>query len=195
VLITGDIADNIQLLPDTLSLINGLSPPLGTFAILGNHEHFRGIGQVREMFSQSPVPLFVNEGTHCARGETSLFIGGVDDPRTMGADHREFFTRAVDAALQESLNDEFKILMSHRPDAFDYAADCGVRLTLAGHTHGGQVGWFGRSLFERLSPESYLWGDYRKGSSHLYTTSGVGHWFPFRLGCPQEAPIIELKRA
>jgi predicted MPP superfamily phosphohydrolase len=89
----------------------------------------------------------------------------------------------------------FKILMSHRPDAFDYAASQGINLTLAGHTHGGQIGFMGRSLFDSYWADRYLWGEYRQGRSALYTSSGVGHWFPFRLGCPPEAPIIELRRA
>ena len=41
-------------------------------------------------------------------------------------------------------------------------------------------------------PDKYLWGHYRVGNSHLYTSSGMGHWFPFRLGCPPEAPVIDL---
>jgi predicted MPP superfamily phosphohydrolase len=44
-------------------------------------------------------------------------------------------------------------------------------------------------------PERYLWGKYRKGDSQLYTSAGVGHWFPFRLGCPPEAPVIVLRKA
>jgi uncharacterized protein len=63
-----------------------------------------------------------------------------------------------------------------------------------GHTHGGQIGLFGRSAFEALAPELHLWGTYARGESRLYTTSGFGHWFPFRLGCPTEAPILELVR-
>jgi predicted MPP superfamily phosphohydrolase len=86
-------------------------------------------------------------------------------------------------------------MLSHRPAAFDAAAENGVDLTLAGHTHGAQVGLFGRSLLEPLWPEARLWGHYRQGVSQLYTSSGVGHWFPFRLGCPSEAPVIELRRS
>jgi uncharacterized protein len=84
--------------------------------------------------------------------------------------------------------------MSHRPDAFDHAAVRGIDLTLAGHTHGGQIGMFGRSVFESYWPERYLWGRYERNGSQLYTSAGVGHWFPFRLGCPPEAPVIELTR-
>ena len=90
--------------------------------------------------------------------------------------------------------DGFTILMSHRPEGLNAAAALGIPLTLAGHTHGGQFGWFGRSIFEPWLPHRYLWGKYQKDQSQLYTSAGVGHWFPFRLGCPPEAPIIVLKR-
>jgi predicted MPP superfamily phosphohydrolase len=86
----------------------------------------------------------------------------------------------------------FSLLLAHRPEAFDAAGDARVGLTLSGHTHGGQIGYNGKSAFEPLFPDGYLWGAYRRGASRLYTTSGFGNWFPFRLGCPAEAPLVEL---
>ena len=81
------------------------------------------------------------------------------------------------------------------PEGFDPAAKAGVDLTLSGHTHGGQIGFNGKSAFEPLWPDGYLWGGYRRGASSLYTTAGFGDWFPFRLGCPSEAPLLVLKRS
>ena len=194
VLITGDIADDLAQLPDALSLLGGLRAPLGTFASLGNHEYFQGISEVRRIFDRSPIPLFVNHGTHVAVGQSKLFLGGIDDPRHMGAKDTPFFERTIDATLHDAGSDAFRILMSHRPDAFETAVQRGFHLTLSGHTHGGQIGLFGRSIFETSLHDRYLWGHYQIDSGHLYTSSGVGHWFPFRLGCPAEAPVIELRR-
>ena len=84
------------------------------------------------------------------------------------------------------------MLLCHRPEGFVPASACGVHLTLAGHTHGGQIGFNGKSAFEPIWRDKYLWGRYSRGESHLYTTSGFGHWFPFRLMCPTEVPILEL---
>ncbi len=195
VLVTGDVADDLHQLPDALKLIEQFKAPDGQFATLGNHEYFRGVEQVRQIFDRSAVPLFVNDGTNLTVGSTPIFIGGIDDPRRMGAKETEFFQRTIDETLGKTTNSGFKVLMSHRPDAFDYAASQGISLTLAGHTHGGQIGFMGRSVFETYWSDRYLWGEYRQGRSVLYTSSGVGHWFPFRLGCPPEAPIIELRRA
>lgn len=194
-LVTGDIADNLNLLPDAIKMIEQLNSPLGSFAILGNHEYFRGPERVRQIFDKSNTPLFVDQGTTLKVDDTSLFIGGIDDPRAMGAKEVTFFRNRIDKTVTDLPADAFSILMSHRPDALDYASEVGLNLVLAGHTHGGQIGFNGRSLFESNWPDRYLWGEYRLKNTALYTSSGAGHWFPFRLGCPAEAPVITLKKA
>lgn len=193
VLVTGDIADDLTVLPDALRLIARSRSRLGSYAVLGNHEHFRGVALVRRIFDSSEVPLLVDESVSLTVGRTSLTLGGIDDPRSMRSIPPGFFQNSISASLGQELTGDFSILMSHRPNAFDEAARRGVHLTLSGHTHGGQVGFGGRSLLESSYPHSYLWGHYRKNGSHLYTSSGAGHWFPFRLGCPTEAPVIELR--
>ncbi|HUV29761.1 MAG TPA: metallophosphoesterase [Acidobacteriota bacterium] len=195
VLVTGDVADDLAQLPGALGLIAESGTPMGCYASLGNHEHFRGLTQVRRTFDGSPVPLLVNEAVRLPVGEASVIIAGIDDPRLMEGGDAGFYTRCLDLALSETRDGDVTVLMSHRPAVFDYAAARGVHLTLAGHTHGAQIGLFGRSLLESYFPRQYLWGHYRTAASHLYTSSGVGHWFPFRLGCPPEAPVLELVRS
>jgi predicted MPP superfamily phosphohydrolase len=105
---------------------------------------------------------------------------------------------------------DFRLLLSHRPEGFAPAAEHGFDLTLSGHTHGGQLGLLGRSVFDLLRPGTGWWGTYERqrpltsgarrsvlaaSPSRLYTTSGFGHWFPFRVGCPTELPIIVLEGA
>lgn len=194
VVLTGDIADDTNLLPDALRMVEQLGAPYGSYGSLGNHEYFRGIAKVRHVYDQSSVPLLVNEGTSIAVGSATLYLGGLDDPRFVGANDPVFYQKGIDSAFSGASSDAFTLLMSHRPDALGSASTVGIDLTLAGHTHGGQVGLFGRSAFESIWPNRYLWGHYRKSESQLYTSSGMGHWFPFRLGCPPEAPLIELKQ-
>jgi uncharacterized protein len=194
-LVTGDVADDLSQLPGALRLFDQFKAPYGCFASLGNHEYFRGITEVRRIFAAGPIPLLVNDSVRLMVRGAPLFVGAIDDPRHMGARDDAFYRRTIDETLKKSVSGETRVLMSHRPDAFDYAASQGIQLTLAGHTHGGQIGFGGRSIFESSMHDRYLWGEYTKGSSKLYTTSGAGHWFPFRLGCPTEAPVIELRRA
>ncbi len=194
VLVTGDICDDMPVYGDALRLIEGLQSPLGTFASLGNHEHFRGLRQVKDHFAHSTIPLLVNQGVLLLDG--ALYLSGADDPQWLSdpESYRDL-QRFVEESQEQAPSGTFCLLMSHRSQALDYAAPLGVHLILAGHTHGFQMGINGRSLFETWMPERYPWGLYRKGQSQLYTTAGVGHWFPFRLGCPPEAPLFVLQRA
>jgi len=192
VLVTGDVADDLKQLPDALRLVAQLNPPLGAFASLGNHEYFRGIVEIRRLFDESPIRLMVNEKVNVTRGNTPLCVAGIDDPMMLMDTKSQFFSDCLDRTFGPEPPEAFTVLMTHRPDAFPAASERGIRLSLAGHTHGGQVGWFGRSLLDGAFPERFLWGEYQLGASRLYTTCGMGHWFPFRLGCPAEAPIIEL---
>jgi predicted MPP superfamily phosphohydrolase len=88
----------------------------------------------------------------------------------------------------------FPILIAHHPHAFDPAAEAGIPLTLAGHTHGGQlhlspgVG-FGPLMFR------YWSGLYRKADAALVVSNGVGNWFPLRVNAPAEIVHITLRRA
>ena len=195
VLVTGDVADKLELLPEVLRMIDALKPPLGTLASLGNHEYFRGIDAVLRHFEAGPSPLLRENGSVVQVDGAKIYVGGADDPRAViRTQSRSFLTETVDAAFAEAPSDAFKILMSHRPEGFVRASKRGIDLTLAGHTHGMQIGINGRSVFEAWAPEKFLWGHYERGESQLYTSSGVGHWFPFRLGCPPEAPIIVLHK-
>ena len=193
-LFSGDIADDLRMLPGCIKLVEGLKAKYGAYASMGNHDYYRGAPQVKAAFAKSTVPMLIDEGTNIKIGNAEVFVGGADDPRTMRGPSWEFLKRTVDDTLTHAHSDAFKIIMSHRPNGFNFSAENGVELTLAGHTHGCQIGFMGKPVFTEWGGEYYVWGHYRIGKSRLYTTSGVGHWFPFRLGCPTEAPIIVLRK-
>ena len=81
--------------------------------------------------------------------------------------------------------------LSHHPDFFAFAAARGAVLTLASHTHGGQVALFGRPL---IAAYYYMHGPYTLGTSHLDVSAGVGHWLPLRVSVPREVVIVTLSR-
>ena len=193
VLVTGDLSDDLRILPAAIDLIHTLYPRLGCYATLGNHEYFRGITEVRAAYAKSPIPLLVNQHVVVKTDGIAFLLGGLDDPIRLASVDKDFFPRCLAATLEGTPADTFTVLMSHRPDVFPYAAERGVHLTMAGHTHGGQIGFDGRSALEEFFPHGYLWGEYAIDASRLYTTCGAGHWFPFRLGCPTEAPLVELR--
>jgi hypothetical protein len=104
------------------------------------------------------------------------------------------YLRGVEPLL---LADAVNILLSHNPNTFDRAAELGIDLTLAGHTHGGQV------TLEYVAPEisparlitPYVRGWFRQGDSQLYVNRGIGTIIsPVRFGSPPEITLFELKR-
>jgi len=192
VVFTGDVAEDLRQLGPALDATLRFAPRLGVYASLGNHEYFHDASAAARIYAQKDVPLLVSSGT---RVTNELFIAGADDPVYVDRDPTPFLADSIEAALAGAPSDAFRLLLCHRPEGFVPASACGVHLTLAGHTHGGQIGFNGKSAFQPIWRDKYLWGRYSRGDSHLYTTSGFGHWFPFRLLCPTEAPIIELVSA
>ena len=191
VLMTGDIADDLDLLPEVLKLADGFNSKYGTYASLGNHEYYRGINRVLRTFDSGPVELLRSNGKTLDINGGQLYLAGSDDPVTMRQVKYGFLIESMNKALAGRKDGVFTVLMTHRPEGFDPAAEIGIELTLSGHTHGGQAGLNGHSLWSVFT-DRYLWGKYAKNGSQMYLSSGIGHWFPFRLGCPTEAPIIEL---
>jgi predicted MPP superfamily phosphohydrolase len=194
IVFTGDVAEDLAQLAPALALADVFHPRAGVFASLGNHEYLRGIGQARAIFDKSRVPLLVGSGGVLRVGGARLWIGGADDPVATHGDIPPFLRATISRAMHGVPHDAFRMLLCHRPEGFDAAGCVAADLTLSGHTHGGQIGYNGKSAFEALWPDGYLWGPYRRREAWLYTTSGFGHWFPFRLGCPTEAPLLMLRR-
>jgi predicted MPP superfamily phosphohydrolase len=92
----------------------------------------------------------------------------------------------------------FNLLLSHNPDVFPVAANQGFDLTLAGHTHGGQINV--EILGENLNPADFITpytkGLYTKPNSAIYVTSGLGTiGMPVRLGAPPEITLLRLCRS
>ena len=89
----------------------------------------------------------------------------------------------------------YNVLLSHNPDVFPVAAAQGHDLIISGHTHGGQVNLEipGMPLNVARFYTPYIHGTYRKGSSLLYVSRGIGTvGVPLRLGAPPEVNLIRL---
>lgn len=194
VVLTGDVADKVEELEAALELVTQFAPRLGVYAALGNHEYLNDIERTLPVYQRSPLNLLINQTARLRIGSATLFISGVDDP-VFHAVPRPFYEQAVAECAASAAGPGFRLLLCHRPDGFEAAARHGFDLTLSGHTHGAQLGLLGRSAIEVLFGIPYQWGLYRRGRSRLYTTSGFGQWFPFRLNCPAEVPLIVLERA
>lgn len=194
IVLTGDIADDFTLFPEALAALHELAPRHGIYACIGNHEIYRGRAEAEAHLARGNVTLLCNSGVRIEHEGDAFWLCGADDPARLGEEHRPFLERTVREALRACPDDiRCRVLLSHRPEAFEAAAEAGVALTLSGHTHGAQMALFGRSLLEWALPRNYLLGLYRREESSLYTSAGLGHWFPFRLNCPCEVALVTLK--
>lgn len=197
IVLTGDLADDPSLIPGALRMVTEANARYGAYACLGNHEYHH-IRETRPAYEESDVPLLVGSGRAVRVGRATLYIGGADDPVHMSGDLAGRLRPTIRAAAKGApAHADFRLLLSHRPEGHGPAAEEGFDLTLAGHTHGGQLGFLGKSLFELVDAATGWWGAYarpgKRRVSRLYTTSGFGHWFGFRLGCPAEIPILVLE--
>ena len=90
--------------------------------------------------------------------------------------------------------DAFPILLAHHPHAFDAAVKADLPLTLAGHTHGGQM-MLNRQYGTGPVLFRYWSGLYTRGRSRMIVSNGVGNVFPVRINAPAEIVHITLRCA
>jgi hypothetical protein len=195
VLMTGDLIDfSLRDLPAGIDLVKKLDPRHGLFTIEGNHDLFEDRIAFENGVRASGIPLLLNESTTVrVHGRDIQLLGikwgGVGTRRAAQWDVH------LDATLPQLHRGDgvFPILLAHHPHAFDRAADAGIPLTLAGHTHGGQL-----MLTEHLGPGplmfKYWSGLYRRGNSAMVVSNGVGNWFPLRINAPAEIVHITLRK-
>jgi predicted MPP superfamily phosphohydrolase len=187
--LTGDYISNSRaFFPGFVEEMARVRTPHGTFATMGNHEHWYGsIDYYRKLFEQYEINLLQNEHRVIETEEGAFVVAGIDDLRS-GRPDLGAALRGVNPSLPT-------LLLSHRPEIFPEAARRAIALTLAGHYHGGQVklslpgGDFSLAHMRTPYPE----GHYQIGSSHLYVSRGIGTTFtPVRLNAPPEVTLFDL---
>ena len=163
-----------------------LKPPLGMYAVPGNHDLFwgKGLGLWSAFLRDHGVEVLENRGVRLSFQGTPFWLCGVDDLTEGEPDLR--------LALDGRRPDEPAILLSHHPDYFFEAAASDVDLTLAGHTHGGQIRIRGKAPLHH-SKFGFEQGWFREGDARLYVSRGVGVTFlPIRIDAPPEIPIVTM---
>lgn len=192
---TGDMIDiSPAYIPPYVRAFRELSAPLGVVTVLGNHDRYTGEREVIRG-CRDAGQVFVQNGCHVIeRSGATLAVLGIDDPRNWKVDDPQL--EDVDAALRTAPPDAFKVLLAHRPGAWDTAAPRGIPLTLAGHIHGGQfcvpmLGWSPGRLITK-----YVMGHFQRGSSQLYVSRGIGVvGVPIRVFVPPEIELFVLRRS
>lgn len=184
--LTGDyVSHEPEFIEPMAQVMGKLESEFGTFACLGNHDHWTDADRVINALRAENIKVLINEGLRFeARGAT-LWLCGVDDYMVGKTD--------LKSALNGSFPDEMKLLLAHNPILVRRAARAGIDLVLSGHTHGGQVKL--RDEDKRILPSRKLKnGLHRRKDTQIYITRGIGTVvLPVRFGCPPEISVIELK--
>jgi predicted MPP superfamily phosphohydrolase len=181
-----------------VNVLTRLQAPFGIFGCLGNHEAWSHTeDSITRMFQQVGIRILRRECVAITAHGESFNLMGVDfETRRHMVPGKEHFVRTYLEGVETLVApDKVNILMSHNPDTFDRAAELGIDLSLAGHTHGGQV------ALEFVSPEiapsrlvtPYVAGWFRKPGGQLYVNRGIGTiGVPIRIGAPPEITVYEL---
>jgi hypothetical protein len=181
-----------------VAALAGLKAPFGLFGCLGNHDAWTGV-------EDSITALFRQGGVRILRGEAAPITLGGDAINLMGVDFQSRRGFGPSAPMAHLLRDiepwmapgGVNILLSHNPDTFPRAAELGIDLSVAGHTHGGQA------ALEFISPEiapsrlvtPYVSGWFQRPGGQLYVNRGIGTiGVPVRVGAPPEITVYALTR-
>lgn len=205
--ITGDLIDEIVLLPKAREVINANAGrfPDGIDFCYGNHEYYRNFSAITAMLEDTPVRILRNasfeaspgygQGLKGRRGRDSrpFYIAGTDYSFAQG---EEAFAKQRQDYVRQTLDgvpdDAFVVLLAHHSAFIDEAFERQIPLTLCGHTHGAQFAPIGPLV--TAVGFKYLRGLFRKGESRGYVNRGTGHWLPFRVLCSREASVFELRK-
>jgi uncharacterized protein len=191
-LVTGDmISFHRDPLDICLKHLSGLRAEAGILGCLGNHEIYaKAEDYATEQGARLGIRYLRSEAVRLKFGGATMNLAGVDYQRF----HKPYL-RGAEKMIEPGI---LNVLMSHNGDVFPVAARQGYDLTLAGHTHGGQVRV--EILREDLNVArfftKYVDGLYREGERSIFVSRGIGTiGLPVRLGAPPEVALLRLCRS
>ncbi|USG68441.1 metallophosphoesterase [Brevibacillus ruminantium] len=187
---TGDLVDEgTGLLPLAVPVLQKLQPPLGKYAVLGNHDWRYGKSRIiHEALQSAGFSVLMNQHAAIQKQESTLYVAGLDDV-LHGVPDPALALDGIPASGKV-------ILLVHEPDYADQALQFPFVLQLSGHSHGGQVRL--PILGPLITPpmgQKYVSGLRYAGDGKLpvYTNRGVGTTIlPIRFYCRPELTMLTL---
>ncbi|MFO1473240.1 MAG: metallophosphoesterase [Lysobacterales bacterium] len=175
---------------DTAEHLKPLLARKPVYAVLGNHDWWKGGPAVREAFAAAGVHMIDNRAEAVSVGGCRFWLVGLGDALEGKPD--------IPGAFAQVADDAPVIALTHEPSLFP-RIPARAALTVAGHTHGGQVQLWPRTLFgkEAFDPDSHrLRGAYDVDGRLLFVSPGIGTSIvPMRLGVPPEISRLTLRGA
>jgi predicted MPP superfamily phosphohydrolase len=170
----------------TAAILSRLKAPLGRFAVLGNHDYNYGEHAVADALEHHNITVLRYERLIIQFQNHSVDIVGIPDAHVAR-------TEAY-ALLAGVLPDRPTIVLAHDPVWFAHVPP-GPHLTLAGHTHGGQIRFPGVGIIRNASKAPLRWshGLVQERGRYLYVTSGLGtSGVPVRWRVPPEFVVLDV---
>jgi predicted MPP superfamily phosphohydrolase len=191
VCVTGDSADGTATdLAAWIPELDALTARHGVFVILGNHDRAAGAERVADALRRwTHWRVLDDEIATVEVGGARLHIVGLTDRRGDAA------TAALPALARALPADSAAILLAHHPKVFPTAAALGLPLTLAGHTHGGQLAVPGAPHLNvaRALMTPFDGGWFARGDAALHVSRGLGtSGQRLRVGVPCEITVMTL---
>ncbi|MGO9007741.1 MAG: metallophosphoesterase [Beijerinckiaceae bacterium] len=184
--------------------IAGLSAPLGTYAVLGNHDWWHGPlpsmrsdgGEaVRKALRNAGVNVLENAAVRLMMSNTAFWIAGLGDQMAHPAGHRGFEGADDLSGTLGQIKDEAPvILLAHEPYIFRKVPDR-VSITLCGHTHGGQINLplIGPAYARSRYGTDHIYGHIVEHGRHMIISAGLGtSYVPVRFMRPPELVFLAL---
>jgi predicted MPP superfamily phosphohydrolase len=158
----------------------------GVFAVLGNHDWWYDGERIMRALNNGGIRVLENDVARVERDGNSIWIAGLAD----------LWTRKplITTTLGKIPEPATVIALTHNPDIFPNIP-ARVPLTLAGHTHGGQVNLplLGRRVVPSEFGERYAIGHISENGHHLYVTPGIGtSIIPVRFRVPPEITVLTI---
>jgi uncharacterized protein len=187
-LLGGDFVSGKAIYADVLAeRLSRCIPPLGKYAVLGNHDLWTDELQLTRLLAAAGVEVLVNRNVALPAPFDSVSICGIDDPWTGNADAARAFKDA----------NPIRIFLTHSPDGLLLLNDEKFDVGFAGHTHGGQIALRdGTPLFVAEGPLSRAYSQGRfeiEGNGPLIVGRGIGcSNLPIRINAHPELVICVL---
>lgn len=200
--ITGDLIDcrrtDIEVALRFTAAAMEIAP---CYYVTGNHEaRISEFDELKERLMEQGVIVLEDKRIELEKSGEKIVLIGVNDPAFPTDDLYADSESVMRGKLQELSEDEneFTILLSHRPELFESYADSDIDLVLSGHAHGGQfrLPFVGGVLVpnQGFFPK-YDAGLFTDGMTKMFVSRGIGNSvFPFRFNNRPEVILIELKR-
>ena len=200
-LLGGDYQEGGEYVEQLFNELSKATPPDGIYAVMGNNDYERCTQLIRSTMGVHGITLLEDSTATLHRGADSIVVWGANAyagryPTSPKKKNPEPEIRTQNSEIKDST--PFVILLTHTPDYVEQPEAAIADLTLAGHTHGGQVTLFG--LYAPITASQYGMR-YRSGlkrSRHgtpIIISNGLGtSRHPIRLFAPTDIVIVTLHR-